>query len=694
MSRHRLCRTLMGVTLLASFPDGAQATWSIVIADSNTREVAVGTVTCLDAFDLLAIVPVVVVGKGAAAVQSAGDFNGIRRPIIFEQFTLGTDPEQILDMLAGISGHQQRQYGIADTQGRAVTFSGTANAQWAGGVIGWHGSMVYAIQGNILTGDCVVPAIEEAVLNTDGDVPARLMAGMEAARQAGGDGRCSCSQGNPTGCGCPPADFTKSGHIGGMVVARIGDADDPVCDAGGCVDGDYFMRLNVAFQGASDPDPVFQLRDLFDAWRADHVGRPDAVGSVVTFDPPQIPPDGASITTMGITLLDFAGEAIIGSVDSIAVEHAPDSDGRSTIGALVDEGGGVYTITITAGGVPGLDRFRIIVDDGIRPVTLMPDPALRYYPFGDGNFDGDVDLADFEASIECHSGPDADAPPPCAPFDFDGDGDVDRHDAGALQLGFTGDCDAVILVQPQNAEVCLNATAVFEVVASGVDLSYQWYLDGIEIPDASEDTLVVEPVTPEVIGTYSVRVSGRCPTVSSDGAGLAILDPPAILGHPESLSVCLGDSAVFSASAAGVEPLSYQWRFNNVDMAGATAPVFTIAEVQAEDVGAYRCRVTDGCGRAAFTDSAGLGTRDAVFTLQPSGGEVCSGGTIFLLVSATGTPTYQWFHDDEPIAGATGTVLIVSNVSASDAGVYHAVATNDCNAVASDDAVMDVIDCE
>ena len=127
-----------GVALLLTLAvvSNAPATWSIVLADSRTREVAVGTVTCLNNYDLLAIVPVAVVGKGAGACQASGDFNGLRRPIMFEQLQLGTPPQQILDLLAAISGHSSRQYGIADTQGRMITFTGSSTSAWAGGVVG------------------------------------------------------------------------------------------------------------------------------------------------------------------------------------------------------------------------------------------------------------------------------------------------------------------------------------------------------------------------------------------------------------------------------------------------------------------------------------------------------------------------------------------------------------------------------
>ncbi len=372
----------------------SHATWSIVIADSETKEVAVGTVTCLNNFDLLAIVPVIVVGRGGAAVQAAGDFAGIRRPIIFEHLMLGTDPQEILVLLAGIGGHQSRQYGISDTQGRMITFTGSSTFQWAGGVIGTQGTMVYAIQGNILAGACVVPAIEQAVLETDGDVAAKLMAGMQAARFAGGDGRCSCSPNNPTGCGCPPLDFVKSGHIGTMVVARIGDTEDDSCNANGCADGDYFMKFNVPFQANRDPDPVIQLQEMFDEWRAALVGRPDAIQSVVVFDPEPIPPDGKSMTTMLITLLDWQGEPVTQPIKSLAVSHAPESAGLSTIGEPIDNGDGTFSVPITAGTRAGIDRFLVEVDDGIRPVTLMPNSSLQYFAAGDIDMNGTVGASD------------------------------------------------------------------------------------------------------------------------------------------------------------------------------------------------------------------------------------------------------------------------------------------------------------
>lgn len=69
-----------GLTLIAS--RSANATWSIIIVDPVTREVAIGSATCLSGYDLRAGSPVVLAAKGAAAAQSSLDVTGANRLLI------------------------------------------------------------------------------------------------------------------------------------------------------------------------------------------------------------------------------------------------------------------------------------------------------------------------------------------------------------------------------------------------------------------------------------------------------------------------------------------------------------------------------------------------------------------------------------------------------------------------------------
>lgn len=379
--RLRIGRTALS-TLLASltalsFAIPAFATWSIVMVNTRTKEVAIGSATCLTMFDLQKGASVVVPGLGVGAAQSAVDTTGENRLTIFLGLLRDEDPADILiDLEKQDSSFQFRQYGIVDTQGRAITFTGSQDGQWAGGVTGQIGDVVYAIQGNVLTGEPVVLMAEQAVINTPGSMAEKLMAGMEAARSMGGDGRCSCSPQDPTKCGSPPPDFTKAAHIGYMVASRIGDSIGTCNRQTGCASGDYYMNFNFAFQNSQDPDPVFQLRAAFDQWKLDMVGITDAVESQVSWDKNDIPADGQSKTTLTITLLDINGDPITIPVNTLTITPSPETDGFAVIGDPVDLGNGQYSVEITSRKIEGLAKFEVTVDDGIRPVILMPQPEI------------------------------------------------------------------------------------------------------------------------------------------------------------------------------------------------------------------------------------------------------------------------------------------------------------------------------
>ncbi len=216
-----------GAAAIALSAGSACATWSILIVNTRTKEVGVASATCLTNFDLRNNTPVLISGVGAATAQSFVDSTGRNRVLIRDRLIQGASPQSMLNELGSgfDSGHQTRQYGIVDTTGRAATFSGTGAGAWAGGLTGQVGEWVYAVQGNVLTGEPVVTLAVEALLNTPGDMPAKLMAAMEAARLMGGDGRCSCNEGTPTSCGAPPPTFTKSAHIAYLMISRLGDLD-------------------------------------------------------------------------------------------------------------------------------------------------------------------------------------------------------------------------------------------------------------------------------------------------------------------------------------------------------------------------------------------------------------------------------------------------------------------------------------
>lgn len=306
--------------------------------------------------------------------------------------------------------------------------------------------------------------------------------------------------------------------------------------------------------------------------------------------------------------------------------------------------------------------------------------------------DGDTDLDEHSAFVACLSGPiPTELPPGCELFDFDCDNDVDLLDWRMLQRAFTGDCGVEFLAHPEDASHCEDAAAFFEVQAAGPSLTYQWMHDWAFIPGATESTLVIDPVTPGSAGVYAVLVSTDCTTKSSNPAELLVSPPPEIPVSPEDVMICLGQPAQFSIEATGVKPLSYQWQRDGEDLKGETEPLLFIEAVMPEDVGAYRCIVTSLCGQNTTSDAANLFAHDVEITEQPVGAEPCVGDNVFLFVGAIGGPAYQWFKDDESIPGATSFFLSILDATLEDSGAYHVEATNDCNGVTSDVAIVEVI---
>jgi hypothetical protein len=355
----------------------ARATWSIVVVNHRTGEVAVAGATCIPQLNLMQAIPVAVVGKGGGVIQASGDPAGLL--IIHAGLLAGEDPALILqDVLDAAQSPGQHQIGIVSFDGAPVTFTGRSAQAAKGGVVGEVGDLSYAIQGNVLTSSQVWLSAEQALLSTPGDLGQKVLAAMEAARSWGGDGRCSCSITSATSCGAPPPGFTKSAHCGFVIVARMGDVDSPCTQSQNCATGSYYMKLNVAGANAQarDPDPVLQLQAKYDTWRAAHLGRPDGVRSTV--DAVQsLPADGVTRRKVTVRLVDLEGVPLASGGATVAVATLDGLPSLASVGPVVDNGDGSYSFELVAGTQPGLDTFVITADDGIGKATLYPYLAVR-----------------------------------------------------------------------------------------------------------------------------------------------------------------------------------------------------------------------------------------------------------------------------------------------------------------------------
>jgi hypothetical protein len=88
------------------------------------------------------------------------------------------------------------------------------------------------------------------------------------------------------------------------------------------------------------------------------------------------------------------------------------------------------------------------------------------------------------------------------------------------------------------------------------------------------------------------------------GAPSAPPSPPVINNQPLSSAVPQGTPVLFTVSASGSQPLSYQWRLNGNNIAGATDSSFALPSVQPTNCGTYDVVVFNLLGATTSTNAS------------------------------------------------------------------------------------------
>ncbi|MEI2725481.1 MAG: immunoglobulin domain-containing protein [Verrucomicrobiota bacterium] len=168
--------------------------------------------------------------------------------------------------------------------------------------------------------------------------------------------------------------------------------------------------------------------------------------------------------------------------------------------------------------------------------------------------------------------------------------------------------------------------------------------------------------------------------------GLAVQFPPA------SQTVNRGTNATFTVNATGSSPLSYQWRFNGGNIAGATNVTLILTNVPDSAAGNYDVVVSNASGTNASASATLTILGDVQITSQPVGRAMLAGTTTNFSATATGaTPiTWQWRKNGTNIFGAISNLLTVANVSLGDIALYDVVTANAFNSITSAPAGLSV----
>jgi hypothetical protein len=169
-------------------------------------------------------------------------------------------------------------------------------------------------------------------------------------------------------------------------------------------------------------------------------------------------------------------------------------------------------------------------------------------------------------------------------------------------------------------------------------------------------------------------------------------EAPSIGNHPASGNKCFGSDIIFSVSATGDEPISYQWYKDGGILVGEESQELSLTNLSTTENGIYKCVVTNPFGTAESNDAQLIVSDDipAEMTVSTQFVSMCEGSNNSLSVAGGELGVdYTWYRDGV-IAGYTP-FYSIANASSEDDGEYWCYAQNACGDRYSDTVSIDYI---
>ena len=222
-------------------------TFSVLGRDATTGDLGIAVSSCILAVGRA--VPTARPGVGIVAVQARAR-RGLGNSLL-AGLTDGTAPAVLVRRAAHAAEDAERQLAVLDAAGSVAADTGPGSFPVSGHVVGEG----FSVQGNMLAGEDVLPALARAFTSAPGDLADRLLAALTAGQDAGGDLRGRQSAALLVVSGSAPTDEDD----GVRVDLRVDDSGDPVAQLRmlrnlqrAYAEGDYETLAVFAPEGARD----------------------------------------------------------------------------------------------------------------------------------------------------------------------------------------------------------------------------------------------------------------------------------------------------------------------------------------------------------------------------------------------------------------------------------------------------------
>ena len=153
-----------------------------------------------------------------------------------------------------------------------------------------------------------------------------------------------------------------------------------------------------------------------------------------------------------------------------------------------------------------------------------------------------------------------------------------------------------------------------------------------------------------------------CPPQTTPDPAVQIQNKPTLL----SSTICQGQSVVLQAAFNA--NWNYQWRQDGINITGATSSSMTV-----NAAGVYMVVVSQKatCSKVGNSENVTITVVGSTGKLSESGHLCATTGTVHLTATGSTDVTYQWYHDNQALAGQTADSLLVIQ-----SGKYWAILTD------------------
>lgn len=171
-----------------------------------------------------------------------------------------------------------------------------------------------------------------------------------------------------------------------------------------------------------------------------------------------------------------------------------------------------------------------------------------------------------------------------------------------------------ITLQPQGVSLTAGQVATFTATAAGdptprmhwqrsADGGATWQnlAEGAGCSGTDRGTLVISTTATMTGNRFRAVATSVGGTTATAAATLTVSGLPLITTQPQSRTNLAGQSTTFSVTAIGAPPLSYQWRFGQQPIHGATNATLVLASLEPSDSGNYSVVVGNAYGSMPST---------------------------------------------------------------------------------------------